>query len=135
MAKKPKDKIMILDILRKRPGASTQLMASELQTDPDNVWTILNDPDFKAHLCNTKGAHLSHLESLHRIAMERIADCLHEEEDPKKSQDLAKWLLTYSTDSIIKVSELNAENGQVQDGQITINQMMGRDPFEKGGKK
>lgn len=135
MARKNQE-IMILDILRKSPGAGVQDLAEKVRAEPETVWGILNDPDFKAHLINTKGAHVSHLQTLHRIAMERLTECISEQKDMKKVEELCKWVLKYATDSIVRVTEVNQEAMQNQgDGGITINQMLGRDPFANGAKK
>jgi hypothetical protein len=108
-----------------------QELAEKVESEPEDVWSIINDPDFRSHLTQTKSAHVSHLEILHRIAMERLAQVLSDEKDNRKAEDLSKWILQYATDSIVKVSELNSEQGNIQgDGGITINQMLGRDPFK-----
>lgn len=128
MAKK--NEIQILDILRKTPGRGIQELASSTQQSPEEVFTILNDPDFKGYLKQTESAHLSQLRQLHRVAMEKICETLAAE-DPKKSVELAKWVLKYSTESLNKVSELNAGTpGEEGGSNITINQMLGRDPFK-----
>lgn len=120
-------------MLRKSPGSSIQELATKAGSDPEEVWSIVNDPDFKAYLTQTKSAHVAQLEVLHRIAMERLTQCLAEEKDARKAEDLSKWILGYSSDTILKVSQVNAESGGVNqgDGGITINQMLGRDPFKK----
>lgn len=125
--------IKILDIIRKTPGAKIHDLATQSGADPEAVFEILNDPDFRSYIKQTEGAHLSQLRLLHQIAMDAITECLEGEKDPNKVQDLAFKLLKYSTDSIVRISELNAETGATQDGNITINQMLGRpDPFAKG---
>lgn len=120
-------------MLRRRPGSSIQDLATKADSDPETVWSIVNDPDFQAHLTQTKSAHVAQLEVLHRIAMERLAQCLADEQDPQKVESLSKWILGYASDTILKISETNAEAGTVNqgDGGITINQMLGRDPFKK----
>jgi hypothetical protein len=127
-AKKPN--IQILDILRRTPGVRIQELAKKVKNEPEIVLNILNDPDFQAYLKNTETAHLSQLRSLHQIAFDRIAEVLESHKDIKKVEDLAKWLLNYTTDSILKVSEMSGEANEGS-GQITINQVMGRDPFAK----
>jgi len=126
-----------LDILRRTPGAGVQELAAEIGQEPEEVWSIVNDPDFKEYLNHTKGTHLAQLQTMHRNAMERLLAVLAKQTDCKKIEELSKWILHYSTDSILKVSEINLEGGNAQqDGSITINQMLGRpDPFATGKKK
>ena len=130
MPKKPG--IRIADILRRQPGMRIQELAKKVDGDPEAVLTILNDPDFKAYLKQTESAHLCQLRSLHQIAFERITQVLDEQESLDKVESLAKWLLNYTTDSMLKVSEINGSSGESGEaGNITINQMLGRDPFSK----
>ena len=132
MAKKRQD-IQILDILKRQPGMRIQELAKKVEKDPDAVLTILNDPDFRAFLKQTESAHLSQLRSLHQIAFDRICECLDQQKSIDKVEALAKWLLNYTTDSMMKISEVNGAGTEEGQGSITINQMLGRDPFNKGG--
>ena len=130
MAKNPN--VQIADILRRQPGIRIQELAKKVQGEPDAVLNILNDPDFKSFLKQTEASHLSQLRSLHQIAFDRITEVLdsYSEKDIDKVEKLAKWLLSYTTDSIMKVSEISSDNAGVDgNGAITINQLMGRDPF------
>lgn len=109
-----------------------QDLARKVDNDPEAVQNILNDPDFQSYLKQTESAHLCQLRSLHQIAFDRITQVLDEQKNIDKVESLAKWLLNYTTDSMIKVSELNGTTGDSEGGNITINQMLGRDPFAKG---
>ena len=132
MPKKPN--IQIADILRRQPGMRIQDLAKKVDNDPEAVLTILNDPDFQSYLKQTESAHLCQLRSLHQIAFDHITQVLDEQKSLDKVESLAKWLLTYTTDSMLKVSELNGSSGESGDGgNITINQMLGRDPFQTKG--
>lgn len=133
MAKK-KQEVQIADILKRRPGIQIQELAKRVEKEPEIVLDILTDPDFKAYLKQTESAHLAQLKSLHQIAFDRICDVLDQHKSPDKVESLAKWLLNYTTDSILKVSELGNAGNEEGSGSITINQMLGRDPFQKGGK-
>ena len=130
MGKKPN--IQIADILRRQPGIRIQDLAKKVNNDPEAVQNILNDPDFKSYLKQTESAHLCQLRSLHQIAFDRITQVLDEQKSLDKVETLSKWLLNYTTDSILKVSEINAASGGDDSASnITINQMLGRDPFAK----
>ena len=133
MAKK--QNIKIADILRRQPGMRIEDLAKKVDNDPEAVLTILNDPDFQSYLKQTESAHLCQLRSLHQIAFDRITQVLDEQKSLDKVESLSKWLLNYTTDSMLKVSELNGGGGEGgESGNITINQMLGRDPFANKGE-
>lgn len=137
MTRKPPsrtDEIQILDILRQTPGARIQEIATQTKRRPDAIMQIINDPDFKGYIKATETEHLTQLRQLHQIAMEKITECLAKSESNKEAASLSKWLLNYTTDSILKVSEANAGSSEKEGANITINQMLGRDPFSKGGE-
>jgi len=129
----PIKRTQIADILRRTPGIRIIDLADKVKTEPESVLDIINSPDFKEYLKHTETAHLHQLRSLHQIAFDRIAEILDKHEDLNKVEALAKWLLTYTTDSILKVSEISGSSPAPEDtGNITINQILGRDPFARG---
>ena len=136
MSQNQNENIKILDILRRTPGARIGEIAKVTKKQPEVILSILNDPDFRSYLKQTESEHLSQLRTLHQIAMDRILEILDSSEDPDHIEKLAKWLLNYSTKSILSVSELNVQAaGEDQgEGSITINQVLGRDPFASKGK-
>jgi hypothetical protein len=103
-----------------------------VKNEPEVVLNILNDPDFKSYLKQTESAHLCQLRSLHQIAFDRITEVLDAQKSLDKVESLSKWLLNYCTDSMLKISEMSGDTPNQDNGNITINQVMGRDPFAKG---